>query len=135
MDFEKQIKWTNEKNLFMSHNHIRLTEMQEDYAVVELSVVEESHNLFGGIHGGALFTMADCAAGTAARSRGMQHVTLNNSFSFYSGTNNPFLRCIAKVKKRGRTICVAEVDIRDGADKLIAGGTFTMFATGVLEGG
>jgi len=124
---------TNEQNRFMTHNFMKLTQIWEDHAVVELSIREESRNLFGGVHGGALVTMADCAAGSAARSRGKRYVTLGNSFEFYRASKNEFLQAIASVRHRGKTICVVSVDIKDGEDKLIAGGTFTMFATGEME--
>lgn len=133
MDYASMIARTNEQNRFMTHNFMTLTQMWEDHAVVELVLREESRNLFGGVHGGALFTMADCAAGSAARSRGMRYVTLNNSFEFFSSSKSNLLRAIASVRHRGRTICVLSVDVKDGEDKLIAGGTFTMFATGELE--
>ena len=124
---------TNEQNRFMAHNFMKLTQMWEDHAVVELELRDESRNLFGGVHGGVLFTMADCAAGSAARSRGMRYVTLNNSFEFLSSTKSNQIRAIASVRRRGRTICVISVDVKDEEDKLIAGGTFTMYATGELE--
>jgi acyl-CoA thioesterase len=133
MDYQKQIEMTNEKNRFMSYNFMKLTQMWEDHAVVELETREESQNLFGGIHGGVLITMADCAAGAAARSRGARYVTLSNSFEFFRTSKNDFLRAIATVRHRGKTICVVSVDVKDGEDKLLAGGTFTMFATGELE--
>lgn len=133
MDYASMIARTNEQNRFMAHNFMTLTQMREDHAVVELTLRQESYNLFGGVHGGVLFTMADCAAGSAARSRGMRYVTLNNSFEFFRGSKSDHLQAIASVRHRGRTICVVSVDVKDGEDRLIAGGTFTMFATGERE--
>jgi len=133
MDFTKMIAKTNEMNHFMIHNHMKLTQMWEDHAVVELVLHEDSRNLFGGVHGGALYTMADCAAGVAARSRGKRYVTLGNSFEFFARSEHNSVRAIAAVRHRGKTICVLSVDVKDGEDKLLAGGTFTMFATGEWE--
>ncbi len=127
------IEMTNENNHFMNHNNMKLTELEYDHAVVEHEVKEESHNLFGGIHGGVYFTLADCAAGSAARTNGTKYVTLNNSFEFFRGTKSPVIRAYAKVRQRGKTICVIAVDVKDGEDKLLAGGTFTYFATGTFE--
>lgn len=133
MDYQKLIAVTNEENHFMIHNYMKLTQMWEDHAVVELSVKKESKNLFGGIHGGVYVTMADCAAGAAARSRGKRYVTLNHSFEFLRTTNEISIRAVASVRHRGKTICVISVDVKDERDKLLASGTFTMFATGELE--
>ena len=133
MDYQKLIATTNQENHFMTHNFIKLTQMWEDHAIVELEVQKESKNLFGGIHGGVFFTMADCAAGSAARSRGKRYVTLSNSFEFFGTTKHEHIRALATVRHRGKTICVVSVDVKDGEDKLLAGGTFTMFATGEIE--
>ena len=38
-----------------------------------------------------------------------------------------------RIKSRGRTICVAEVEIHDGLGKLLCSGTFTLFCTGKLD--
>lgn len=133
MDYAKMIAITNEKNLFMTYNHMRLTQMWEDHAVVELELREESRNLFGGVHGGVFVTMADCAAGTAARSRGQSYVTLGNSFEFFARSEQNSMRAIATVRHRGKTICVVAVDVKDGEGKLLAAGSFTMFATGEWE--
>ena len=133
MDFEKKIAATNAGNHFMVHNHIRLTKMEKDYAVVELLVQKESRNLFGGVHGGVFLTMADCAAGGAARSDGGRYVTLNNSFQFFRNTKDSHIRAEGIIRHRGRTICVAQVDVKDGADVLLASGSFTLFYTGEME--
>lgn len=133
MDFPSMIARTNAANRFMTHNFIKLTQVWEDHAVVELVLQEESLNLYGGVHGGTLYTMADCAAGSAARSRGFRYVTLGSSFEFFSTSQNDCIRALASVRHRGKTICVISVDVKDGADKLLAGGTFTMFATGEAD--
>lgn len=121
---------TNSKNMFMTHNFMKLSQLWEDHAVVDLELRPESRNLYGGVHGGALFTLADCAAGSAARSDGKRYVTLSNSFEFYGTSNHDFISAIATVRHRGRTICTISVDVKDGEETLLAGGTFTMYATG-----
>ena len=133
MDYRKLIENTNQGNHFMIHNFMKLSQVWEDHAVVELEVRPESHNLFGGIHGGVFLTMSDCAAGAAARSRGQSYVTLSNSFEFFRGTDHEYIRALSSVRHRGKTICVVSVDVKDGADKLLASGTFTMFCTGSME--
>ncbi len=130
MDFTRMMQITNENNRFMTHNHMKLTQMWEDHAVVELEVQQDSLNLAGGLHGGAMITMADCAAGAAARSRGTLYVTLSNSFEFFATSKHDYVRAYASVRHRGKTICVIAVDVKDGEEKLLAGGTFTMYATG-----
>ena len=113
MDYTDKINATNAKNSFMLHNGIRLTAMEKDYAM--------------------FLTMADCASGGAARSNGMRYVTVSSSFEFYRNTENDHLIAEARIKNRGRTICVAEVEIHDGLGKLLCGGTFTLYCVGADE--
>ncbi len=135
MDFSAMIAKTNAQNHFMCYNHMYLHELREDYAEVSLEVGKNSLNLFGSIHGGVLYTMADCAAGCVARSRGIRHVTLDTNFQFVKATANPHVRAIAQTKHRGRSICLVSVDVFDGDDVLLASGQFTMFSTGIREDG
>ena len=74
MDFQAMVNDTNQKNSFMLHNGIQLTKMERDHAVVEADLTTWNRNLYGAVHGGMLLTMADCAAGGAARSNGMRYV-------------------------------------------------------------
>ena len=60
----------NQANAFMHHNHIRVVRQERDQAAVSLELCPDSLNPFGMRHGGAYFTMADCAGGAAARSDG-----------------------------------------------------------------
>ena len=133
MDYTDKINATNAQNAFMLHNGIRLTEMSQDYAKVEADLSGVHQNLHGGIHGGMFLTMADCAAGGAARSAGFRYVTVSSSFEFFHNTRDKHLIAEGRVKNRGRTICVAEVEIHDGTGKLLCSGTFTLFCVGKLD--
>lgn len=133
MDYKKKIEEVNKGNHFMIYNHMKIIEIREDHAVAEMEVKEDSKNLFGGIHGGALVTLADCAAGAAARSRGATYVTLDQSFNFHRTTNRTCIRAYSEVRHRGKTICVVYVELKDDQDKLLAHGTFTMFAVSEIR--
>ena len=133
MDFTDKINATNSKNSFMLHNGIRLTQMEKDYARVEADLTRVNRNLYGAVHGGMFLTMGDCAAGGAARTNGMRYVTVSNSFEFFRNTKSDHLIAEGRIKSRGRTICVAEVEIHDGLGKRLCSGTFTLFCTGKLD--
>ena len=130
MDFQAMVNDTNQKNSFMLHNGIQLTKMERDHAVVEADLTTWNRNLYGAVHGGMFLTLADCAAGGAARSNGMRYVTISNSFEFFRNTKRDHLIAEGRVKSRGTTLCVVEVEIRDETEKLLCGGTFTMFCVG-----
>lgn len=128
MDFAKQyLSYINEKNRFMIYNHIRITKVEMDYAEAELLIGEDCLNPMGLMHGGAYFTMADCAASGAARSNGQQYITLNSSFEFIRSAKEGTVRAAARVRHRGRTTCLIATEVTDDQGKLLAEGKFTMF--------
>lgn len=115
-------------NEFMNHNHISLAQLSEGRAVVELTIVKESLNPYGIVHGGALYTMGDCASGIAARSDGRRYVTLSSCLNFLrSGKEGDTIQAVGQVRHRGRTTCYVDVDILDPEGKLLASGNYTFF--------
>lgn len=131
MDFAKFIDYMNRENPFVAHNYIRLTEVELDRAATEMTICRDSQNPLGVMHGGAYFTLADCAASAAARSNGMQYVTLNSSFDFIHSAREGTIHAVAIVRHRGRTTCLTAVEITDEEGRRLAEGKFTMFYTGV----
>lgn len=117
-----------ESHAFMSKNHIHLSAVELDRAVMELTAGPDSLNPYGFVHGGALYTMADCACGAAARTDGRKYVTLSSSFNFlHSGREGDTIRAEAKVRHRGRTTCYMDVELTNEKSVLLASGNFTFF--------
>lgn len=117
----------NQSDGFIQHNHIRVTAIEEDYTAVELEIVPESCNPYGIPHGGAYYTMADTAAGIAARRNGRRYVTQNSAMQFISTVTGGTVRAEARVIHRGRTTCVVRSEIRSDTGKLLVTGDFTFF--------
>ena len=61
---EKLLAYGTKAEPFTVHNHIRVTDLQDGEARVELTLQPESLNRWGTAHGGILFALADIAAGT-----------------------------------------------------------------------
>ena len=99
-------------------------------AAGELAIRTDTKNPMGVVHGGALFTLADTVAGTAAFTTGRNCVTLDSSMQFLTAARGDKVYCTAKPKKAGRTILVYEISITDAEDRLVATGIFTFYATG-----
>ena len=115
-------------NAFMKYNHIVLKSVERDRAVMELTVQDESLNPYGMVHGGALYTMGDCAAGTAARSNGRRYVALASNLNFLrSGMPGDVIQAVGTVRRRGKTTCYVTVDISNSEGTLLASGNFTFF--------
>ncbi|MDD5938011.1 MAG: PaaI family thioesterase [Clostridiales bacterium] len=128
MSLEEDLAELCAANAFMKYNHIVLKSVERDRAVMELTVQDESLNPYGMVHGGALYTMGDCAAGTAARSNGRRYVTLASNLNFLrSGMPGDVIQAVGTVRRRGKTTCYVTVDISNSEGTLLASGNFTFF--------
>ena len=58
---------SSEHSGFIRHNGIRVVSVDEEKSVLTADVTPENSNIWGGVHGGFLYAMADTAAGAFAR--------------------------------------------------------------------
>jgi len=127
-EIEKDLQAISARNVFANYNHIHIADYGPDWTVMELRVEEDSLNPLGVVHGGALFTMGDCAGGFATRSDGRPYVTMSSDFHFLrSGMPGDVIRAKGTVRRRGRTTCLTEVSITNQDGELLATGTFTYY--------
>lgn len=113
---------------FMAKNHIRLEEARLDRVTAVMEAGPDTLNPYGFVHGGALYTLADCACGAAARTDGRKYVTISSSFNFlHSGLEGDMLRAEATVRRRGRSTCFVNVDLTNERGDLLASGSYTFF--------
>ena len=118
-------------NRFMTYNSIELSSLEEDRAECRVTLRPESTNPHGMLHGGALYTMADSTAGSAAHSDGRIYVTQNSSMNYLSNIKEGTAVAVGTVVHRGKTTCLVNVDITaEATGKLMATGSFTFFCVG-----
>jgi acyl-CoA thioesterase len=129
MNHEEQMAFANEKNLFMIHNNIKGVFLSDEHAKVRGEINSASLNAMGGIHGGFLYLMGDCAAGLLARSTGHTFVTLNSTFRYLrDGRDAKVLIAESSLVKRGKTVTVIRTVVKtETSDKTLAEGEFTFF--------
>ena len=114
-------------NAFTDHNFIRLESAEADCAVYRLDIRPESRNPFGMVHGGALYTLADDAAGGAAHSDGRHYVTQHGDLHFLDNRAHGTVRATGRVRHRGRSTVLVDVEITDESGALLATGAFSYF--------
>ncbi|MCI8397903.1 MAG: PaaI family thioesterase [Oscillibacter sp.] len=114
-------------NSFSDHNFYELETLEPDHAVCLLDIRKESLNPYGMVHGGNLYALADEAAGTAAHSDGRHYVTQNGTLNFLNNRPRGIIRAEAKVRHRGRSTVLIDVEIRSEDAALLATGTFIYF--------
>ena len=66
-------------------------------------------------------------AGCCACARGRSCVTSGSSMEFLRPADGDRITCTAVPKKEGQTLSVIQVELRNGAEALVATGTFTFF--------
>lgn len=115
------------ENPFMQYNHIEIDSVTLDEAAMSLDIRKDSTNIYGFVHGGALFTMADCCAGLTARSDGRQYVTQNASVNFIHNVKSGHLTAHGKTISRGRHVCVVSVEITSETGSLLFSSAFSMY--------
>ena len=118
------------KNAFMLHNHIELESVDKDRAVFKLDIRPESCNPYGMVHGGAIYTLADNATGSAAHTDGRNYVTQSGTLHFLRNQREGIIRAQARVRHRGRSTVLVAVDVVGDDGTLLASGEFSFFCIG-----
>ncbi|KAF5036016.1 Thioesterase superfamily protein [anaerobic digester metagenome] len=116
---------------FIRRNGIKVVSIEEDRCILEAEITPESENIWGIVHGGLIYTMADTAAGALVRSHmghGEKNVTVNASINYYRAAKDvKKLIAVSRERKGGHSIGFYEVDITDENGVLIASAQITMY--------
>ena len=103
-----------------------IDEIGEDYAKCSLILEDKHRNAYGGIMGGAIYTLADLAFAVASNfDKEEATVSLCTSASFMSASKGNVLYAEARLIKDGRRNCFYEVRVTDDLGKDIAEVLFT----------
>ena len=77
------LDFSNDKEPFLTHNHMYTADLSDGCATVVLPMCEDSLNRWGGAHGGILFSLCDVAMGMAIMTlRQEMVVTVNASIDY-----------------------------------------------------
>ena len=131
---EKLESW-NDRGSFIQYCGIRLTGVDEGGVWGEMPLLPHHFNPNEGVHGGALYALADTMGGYAALAWGVTHLglpisqlsctTVNGTLHYLRPAGGSLLTCRAEYRKMGRTVAVVDTSIRDDRDREVCSGTFT----------
>lgn len=133
MDYEGQRAYVNETNAFMRMCGITVTQVERDFAAAEMAVRPDSFNPGGTLHGGALYTLADAAATTAARTDGHRYATSDGQMRYHRAVTTGVVRASASIRHRGRSLCSAAVEVTDENGRLLADASFSIFRLAPID--
>ena len=105
---------------------IEIDEVGDHYAKCSMKITENHRNAYGGIMGGAIYTLADFAFAVASNF-GAENLTVSlvGQATFMSMSRGNVLYAEAKLLKDGRGHCFYDVSICDDQAKAIADISFT----------
>ena len=105
---------------FATDNGITLLELDDAHAVSSLTVSERHRNAYGGVMGGAIFTLADFAFAALTNDLERKTVAQQVSINYLSAPKGEKLTATATYKKDGRSSCVVNVDVTDDLGREVA---------------
>ncbi len=123
---EKSLE-VNRHNPFVQLIGVEIAEVGPDRSLLRLELRPEMLNPHGLVHGGALFTLADNAAGCASSTDGRTYVTQGGDIHFLHTQASGAVWAEALVKHRGRSTVLVEVTLTGEEGRLLATASFTYF--------
>lgn len=111
--------------------NMKVCELNEEYARVEIDLAEKHMNPFHKIHGGVYCSILDTTAYWAVYchlDENTGYTSLDLSIDYIRPCNFGKFIAIGKLVKIGRSICIGEVTVQDGNGKMLAHGTSKLMA-------
>ena len=105
---------------FATENGMTLDELDGTHAVCGLTVTGRHKNAYGGVMGGAIFTLADFAFAALTNDLERKTVAQQVSINYLSAPKGEKLTATATYKKDGRSSCVVNVDVTDDQGREVA---------------
>lgn len=127
----EKMKEIVQRNPFSRYIGMEILEGTQGYVRARIRLEPQLENIYGIMHGGCAYSLADTSAGIAAASYGYKVTTLNAAFNYMrpvAGTE--YLYCEAKVQRSGAGVSVVRTELLDDAGKLLADGSFTFYHLG-----
>ena len=105
---------------FATENGMTLDELDGTHSVCSLTVSARHKNAYGGVMGGAIFTLADFAFAALTNDLERKTVAQQVSINYLAAPKGEKLTATATYKKDGRSSCVVNVDVADEHGRGIA---------------
>lgn len=129
VEFHKLMDFRNNFPGFTREMGMKVTDISDGYARVEMEIDARSANPIGSVHGGVIYALADTAGGVAATSKGSFVTTVTGDINYL----NPAIgvtKLVATTRevKVGKNILVYDVSITDEKENSIAEARMTFYS-------
>jgi acyl-CoA thioesterase len=120
---------------YAAHLGVRLVEASDDRVVLEMPVAAAHLNFLNLTHGGAVFSLADCAMSLASNGGGERAVAVDAHLVISGGSEEgDVLRAVAESAVGGRTLGTHRITVTRGDGRIVGMFTGTVLRTGPAEG-
>lgn len=120
-----------EKNPFAQLLGMELLEVREGYAYGRMRMDEHFTNIYGGMHGGCAYALADTLAGVAASTYGNYVTTIDGKMNYLEAVKDTgYVYGEAEVQRQGGRIGVYTVKLMDENQRVLVTADFTYYRTG-----
>lgn len=127
MDKQKMMEIAK-SNPFAQYIGMELTEVKEGYAAGKIRMEKHHTNIYNGMHGGCVYSLADTIAGIAASTYGRYVTTVNSSINYLLPViDTEYVFCESSVVRAGNRMSVFEVKLINDKQELLANASFTFF--------
>ncbi|MBP5157879.1 MAG: PaaI family thioesterase [Treponema sp.] len=92
---------------------IKIEEVGNHYAKCSLELTRDHKNAYGGVMGGATFTLADYTFAVASNFRQPQTVSVTSQIHFIGRAKGSRLIAESRLIKDGQTTCLYGIDVAD----------------------
>ena len=115
-----------EINGFDYNNGVVIDKVSKDEVISHIDATNTSLNVWGIVHGGLIFGLADTTAGILCYANGHESVTIDANINYLKPVKN-YLKAVATIIKPGKTINLYKVDIYNEKEELCATVTFNFY--------
>jgi len=115
-----EIRALMERDEYAKHSFIELTDVGPGRAKASMKIRKEHLNGLGGVHGAAIFTLADFVFAAAANAHGTVAVAINVSISYLRPAAGEMLHAEGVEIARSRSLASYTVRVTDDQQQLVA---------------
>ena len=124
-DIEKAREFFGKDNYATVASGIQIEQVGEHYAKCSMQITDNHKNAYGGVMGGAIFTLADFTFAVATNFNAPHTVSVTSQINFLSMAKGKCLFAESNLIKDGRTCCFYSVSITDELGTKVAFVTLT----------
>ena len=99
---------------------IIIDEVGDHYAKCSMEITRNHQNAYGGVMGGATFTLADYTFAVASNFNQPQTVSVTSQINFIGMAKGKKLIAVSRLIKDGRSTCLYEINIEDDLGTKVA---------------